>query len=113
MSAYDGQPQPIRQGSGGALTGRRVEAAPAAECPRAAGPRRAPGTDPAERSVYGATPIGPYGFAEAPHQGAGSQMWRGETVRTDRPHGSAAGGIAERIVNRRCGSRFDRRRWSR
>ena len=111
-TSYD-QSQPIRQGSSGALADWRIEAAPAAECPRAAGPRRAPGTDPAERSVYGATPIDPYGFAEAPHQGAGSQMWRGGPVRIDRPRGSAAGGIAERIVNRRCGSRFYRRRWSR
>lgn len=46
MSTFDGQPQPIRQGSGGALEDR-------AACPRS-GPRRAPGTLERSGKVYGA-----------------------------------------------------------
>lgn len=101
-----------RQGSGGALTDRRIEASSAESAPRS-GPRRAPGTQRGTRRVYGATPEDREVGAEAQYTGAGSRVMRGAYLSILRPHGSAAGGIAGRIVNRRCGSRFDRRRWSR
>lgn len=96
MSTFDGQPQPIRQGSGGALADR-------AACPRS-GPRRAPGTLERSGKVYGATPSVPEVVAEAPHQGAGSQMWRGDDLRNGRPHGSAAGGSGARRAAAGVGS---------
>ncbi len=41
MSTFDGQQQPIRQGSSGALAGHWIEARSAEKAPRS-GPRRAP-----------------------------------------------------------------------
>lgn len=105
MSTFGGQPQPIRQGASGALSDR-------AACPRS-GSRRAQGTLERSGKVYGATPFVPEVVAEAPQMGAGSHVWRGDDLRNERPRGSAAGGTAERIVDRRCGLRFDHRRWSR
>lgn len=104
-STFGGQHPPLRQGSGGALTGRAAR-------PRS-GPRRAPGTLERSGKVYGATPSMLKVHAEAPHQGAGSQMRRGMNLQHGRPHGSAAGGIAQHIVNRRWDARSDHRRWSR
>lgn len=97
MSTFGGHPQPPCRGSGGALLGR-------AACPRS-GPQRAPGTLERSGKVYGATPFVRKVQAEAPDQGAGSQIRRGMNLPHDRPHGSAAGGIAPRIVNRRWGAR--------
>lgn len=92
MSAFDGQPQPIRRGSVGALPDR-------ATCPHS-GPRRAPGTLERSGKVYGATPRMTRVDAEAHDQGAGSQIGRGSNARHSRPHGSAAGGSGQRIANR-------------
>lgn len=95
MSALGSRPQPLRQGSGGALADR-------AACPRS-GPRRAPGTLERSGKVYGATPRMTRVDAEALDQGAGSQIERGSNARHSRPHGSAAGGSGQRTANRRFG----------
>jgi hypothetical protein len=91
MSTFDGQPQPIRQGSGGALTGRWIEARSAEGAPRS-GPRRAPGTLERSVKVYGATLPVLGSAAEAPVMGAGSHERRSSGLRNRKPRGSAAGG---------------------
>lgn len=92
MSASDGQHLPIRQGSGGALTDRWVEARSAEDAPRS-GPRWAPGTLQRRVKVYGATlPFLKCG-AEAPVLGAGSHDRRGSVLQKRGPRGSAAGGF--------------------
>ena len=116
MSILDGQQQPMHMGSGGALTGRLIEArsaegAPAQRPPE--GPGRAPGTLKRSGKVYGATPSVPEVVAEAPQMSAGSQLRSGDVLRNGRPHGSAAGGSERCSVNRRCSSRIGERRWSR
>jgi hypothetical protein len=95
MSAFGGQHLPIRQGSGGALTDRWVEARSAEDAPRS-GPRRAPGTLERRVKVYGATllalPFLECG-AEAPFMGAGSHERSGSGLQKRNPRGSAAGGF--------------------
>ena len=95
MSPFDGQYSPICQGSGGALSGRRIEARSAEGAPRS-GPRRAPGTLERSVKVYGATlPALPFlkCGAEAPVMGAGSHERRGNGLQKRHPRGSAAGGF--------------------
>jgi hypothetical protein len=95
MSAFDGQHQTICEGSGGALTDRRIEAPSAEGAPRS-GPRRAPGTLERSGKVYGATlsvlPFLKCG-AEAPFMGAGAHERRGSVLQKRNPRGSAAGGF--------------------
>jgi hypothetical protein len=95
MSASDGPYLPSCQGSGGALTGRRIEAPSAEGAPRS-GPRRASGTLERSGKVYGATlPVLPFlrCGAEAPFMGAGSHERRGSELQKRNPRGSAAGGF--------------------
>lgn len=95
MSAFNGQHLPIRQGSGGALTGRWVEARSAEDAPRS-GPRRALGTLQRRVKVYGATlPALPFlkCGAEAPVMGAGSHERRSNGLQKRTPRGSVAGGF--------------------
>jgi len=95
MSAIDGQHLPIRQGSGGALMDRLVEARSPEDSPRS-GPRRAPGTLERSVKVYGATlPTLPFlkCGAEAPLMGAGAHERRSSGLQKRNPRGSAAGGF--------------------
>ena len=91
MIVFDGRHEPIRQGSGGALAGRWVEARSAEEAPRS-GPRRAPGTLERSVKVYGATLPVLESAAEAPVMGAGSPARRSSGLQNRKPRGSAAGG---------------------
>ena len=91
MSTFDGQPQPIRQGSSGGLADHWIEARSAEEAPRS-GPRRASGALERSGKVYGATlPVLKSG-AEAPVMGAGSHERRSSGLQNWKPRGSAAGG---------------------
>lgn len=95
MTALGGQHLPIREGSGGVLTDRWIEALSAEGAPRS-GPRRAPGTLERRGKVYGATlPALPFlkCGAEAPVMGAGSHERRGTGLQKRHPRGSAAGGF--------------------
>lgn len=112
MSAFADLQQSIRLGSGGALTGRLLEARSAEDARAAAlGEPR----EPSQRSkkVYGATPTVLEVVAEAQVMGAGSHELRGHELQNGRPHGGAAGGPERCSAHRRCSARIDRRRWSR